>query len=70
LDNRIILENGDVTCISCHSLKDTSTSRHEGMMKTSVTTTENQYLSNCTAKKNDFTTGSNITTLCLSCHAM
>lgn len=69
LDSRIILENGEVTCISCHALKNTSPQVHGNLLRASVITTDDEESTNCTASKN-LTTGSTITKLCLSCHAM
>lgn len=70
LDKRIILEDGEVTCISCHALKNTLSDESDNFIKTSVFPREEYATSYCTANNKKLTTESNITTLCLSCHAM
>lgn len=70
LDNRIILEDGEVTCISCHALKNALSDQSDNYIRTSGISTEEYVPEDCTANKKNLTTGSNITALCLSCHAM
>ena len=70
LDKRIILENGEVTCISCHSLKSTFLKDADVFIKTAALNNNGFSSEVCTADKKELTTGSNITTLCLSCHAL
>lgn len=69
LDRRIILENGEVTCVSCHETRD----HVETGTDVRFTTTQIAYSDNgtyvCSATKR-LTTGTSSTTLCLSCHAM
>ena len=69
LDRRIILEDGEVTCISCHSLKDSPSHQGDGMKHMSVVGLENEIDNGCMASRN-LTVGPNPTRLCLSCHAM
>jgi len=70
LDRRIMLEAGEVTCVSCHALNDGLIDETEKYIKTNALSAEEIFPGNCSADKNNLTTGSNITTLCLSCHAM
>ena len=62
LDSRIKLENGQVTCVSCHETKS-----HQ----TDVAMQSEQNISGerCSSTKS-LTTGSSQTRLCMSCHAM
>ena len=62
LDSRIQLENGQVTCVSCHETQSHQTVvALQGEQKISV--------EKCSSTKN-LTTGSSQTSLCMSCHAM
>ena len=61
LDSRIKLENGQVTCVSCHE-----TRLHEVDV---VMNEQNITVENCSSTKT-LTTGSSQTRLCMSCHAM
>jgi len=62
LDSRIKLENGQVTCVSCHETKS-----HETVV--AVQSEQNIAREKCSSTKS-LTTGSNQTRLCMSCHAM
>ena len=62
LDSRIKLENGQVSCVSCHESK---TDKKE----VAVVNGQETAIENCRSTK-DLTTGSNQTQLCVSCHAM
>ena len=62
LDSRIKLENGQVTCISCHETKSHTT-------EVVVLNEQKAEIENCSSTKG-LTTGSNQTHLCMSCHAM
>ena len=64
LDSRIKLEQGKVTCISCHQSEQNST--HD---KNTVASNEVNTADRCTSTKL-LTTGSNQTRLCMTCHAM
>ena len=68
MDKRIILEDGEVTCISCHASKSGSSFIQGSLMKAAVTSTDGLE-SVCTSSK-ELTTGTDITQLCLSCHDM
>lgn len=62
LDPRIILEEGQVTCVSCHQTKlnlDQSITLNE----------QNSQFETCGASK-ELTTSSNQTGLCMSCHSI
>jgi hypothetical protein len=66
LDKRIILENGEVTCLACHETK--ASSRPEpSLLKVTGRHDSSSDADACTAT-NRLTTGTNQTTLCLSCH--
>lgn len=67
LDKRILLENGAVTCISCHALKTAKSKAHGALFLSSGLQGESS--SSCTADK-QLTTGGGMTELCFSCHAM
>jgi hypothetical protein len=69
LDRRIILEDGEVTCISCHSLRDSLSHKGEGMRSASVAGLKDDIENGCMASRN-LTVGPSPTSLCLSCHAM
>ena len=62
LDSRIKLENGQVTCVSCHETK-----LHETVV--AMQSEQNIAVEKCSSTKS-LTTGSNQTRLCMSCHAM
>ncbi len=61
LDQRIKLENGAVTCVSCHQVKTSATAN--------TAQTESNTASGCTSSKS-LTTGANQGRLCMSCHIM
>lgn len=61
LDSRIKLENGQVTCVSCHE-----TRSHEVKV---VMNQQSDVVENCSSTKL-LSTGSSQTRLCMSCHAM
>jgi len=69
LDERIVLENGEVTCLSCHALKKSPVNHQQDHVKISLHEVDVFAAENCTAAKS-MTTGQANTTLCLSCHAM
>ncbi|MDJ0805890.1 MAG: hypothetical protein QNJ78_03565 [Gammaproteobacteria bacterium] len=69
LDSRIILEDGEVTCLSCHALKETPLQEEGKLLRTSVVLNQEAGSSVCHASS-ELTTGSNMTQLCLSCHDM
>ena len=62
LDSRIKLENGQVTCVSCHQTKSHNT-------EVTMLDEQKQVLEKCDSTK-ALTTGSSQTRLCMSCHAM
>ncbi len=62
LDSRIKLENGQVTCVSCHQTKSHNT-------EVAMIDEQKQVLEKCASSK-ALTTGSSQTRLCMSCHAM
>ncbi|WJW76612.1 hypothetical protein QVG61_05850 [Thiohalobacter sp. IOR34] len=62
LDPRIRLENGTVTCISCHRTRDAGHT-------TQVSDRSPSSANNCTASA-DLTTGPEPGRLCIACHAM
>jgi len=62
LDPRIKLENGQVTCISCH---ETSPQK----VAVALVSELNMTVENCSSTK-ALTTGSDHTGLCMSCHSM
>ena len=62
LDSRIKLENGQVTCVSCHQTKSHNT-------EVAMIDDQKQELEKCDSSK-ALTTGSSQTRLCMSCHAM
>lgn len=65
LDTRIKLENGKVTCISCHETKKSSS--HEASLS-SIKQVAN-VANTCTSTKS-LTTGPSQTRLCMTCHSM
>lgn len=65
LDSRIRLENGQVTCISCHETRQNNSHSQNVVAANNVAAAQ----SDCTATK-AFTTGLGQTRLCMSCHAM
>ena len=68
LDKRIILENGEVTCLSCHETKLQSHLEQDFLPSLAQQNTiDGEQI--CTAT-NRLTTGTNRTQLCLSCHAL
>lgn len=68
LDKRIILENGEVTCLSCHETKTREQVEQDYLIEVSHTNAAgDQQVCNATDR---LTTGTNRTTLCLSCHAL
>ena len=62
LDSRIKLENGQVTCISCHQTKSHNT-------EITMLDEQKKVIEKCDSTK-VLTTGSSQTRLCMSCHAM
>lgn len=62
LDSRIKLENGQVTCVSCHETKS-----HKAEVV--ALNEQKNAVENCSSTKT-LTTGSSRTRLCMSCHAM
>ena len=62
LDSRIKLENGQVTCVSCHETKS-----HKAEI---VALNEQKNVVESCASTKTLTTGSSRTQLCMSCHAM
>jgi len=62
LDSRIKLENGQVTCVSCHETKSHET-------EVAMQSEQNIAAEKCSSTKS-LTTGSNQTRLCMSCHAI
>lgn len=68
LDARIKLENGQVTCTSCHGVKQTVAAIGNSDMMVAVDDLASQG-SSCTSTKT-LTTGPNTTSLCMSCHAL
>jgi hypothetical protein len=62
LDSRIKLENGQVTCISCHQTKSHN-------IEVTMLEENKPVIEKCSSTK-VLTTGSNQTHLCMSCHAM
>ena len=65
LDRRIQLENGEVTCVSCHQIKSSATTTVNSTdysPQTAATTT-----SGCMSSKS-LTTGADQSRLCMSCH--
>lgn len=67
LKQSIHLENGKVTCISCHSLKKDSQAQQKGFIK--VRQINHQTGTDCTASRK-LTIGPRVTDLCLACHNM
>ncbi len=65
LDSRIKLENGQVTCISCHEVKQANSRNVDVALVNNL----NVMTNTCTSTKT-LTTGPNQTRLCLSCHDM
>ena len=65
LDSRIKLENGQVTCVSCHETKQSSLHKLNivSLKKSDGT------INTCSSTK-ELTTGPGQTRLCMSCHAM
>lgn len=64
LDPRIKLENGQVTCVSCHETKQTLLHKDVASLKK-----RNVTINACSSKKT-LTTGPSRTRLCLSCHTI
>ncbi len=64
LDPRIKLENGQVTCVSCHETKQTLLQKDVASLKE-----RNSTINACSSKKT-LTTGPGRTRLCLSCHTI
>lgn len=62
LDSRIKLEDGQVTCVSCHEIKS-----HKAEVV--VLNEQKNAVESCSSTKT-LTTGSSRTRLCMSCHAM
>ena len=69
LDRRIVLEQGQVTCLSCHETKTPEQIQQDYLIQVNHSATDFAVQGNCTAT-NRLTTGTQQTTLCLSCHAM
>jgi hypothetical protein len=69
LDKRIILENGEVTCLSCHETKTQEQVEQDYLIEVSHTNAAIGDQQVCSATDR-LTTGTNRTTLCLSCHAL
>ena len=69
LDERIILEDGEVTCLSCHATKSQA---HASVPPTAAGKNTIDSIGRhqvCTATDR-LTTGANRITLCLSCHTI
>ncbi len=62
LDKRVVLENGDVTCLSCHRARPRASSPQ-------TTASLGPDRGACTADTG-YTTGTTQTSLCMACHAM
>ena len=65
LDSRIKLENGQVTCVSCHETKQSSLHKLD-----IVSLKEKDGTINTCSSTKELTTGPGQTRLCMSCHAM
>ena len=65
LDSRVKLENGKVTCISCHETKKATSHNTEVVLSESGNTATNT----CSSTK-ALTTGPSQTHLCMTCHAI
>ncbi|MDH5432886.1 MAG: hypothetical protein OEY19_03010 [Gammaproteobacteria bacterium] len=62
LDSRIVLENGQVTCVSCHQIKPEFNNQHANNLPLGT-------VESCGSTKT-LTTESNQTGLCMSCHSI
>ena len=69
LDQRILLEDGRVTCLSCHETKTPEQLGQENLLQVNQSAAGLGTGAGCTATDR-LTTGTHQTTLCLSCHAM
>jgi hypothetical protein len=69
LDRRIVLEDGQVTCLSCHETKTTEQIEQEYLIEVNHTVSRLDAEQSCSATDR-LTTGTHQTTLCLSCHDM
>jgi hypothetical protein len=69
LDNRIILEDGEVTCLSCHETKLHANGTLPRMVAQENAIGSIDQHQSCTATDR-LTTGNNRMTLCLSCHTI
>ncbi len=67
LDERIVLEDGEVTCLSCHETKSREPVEPGYWVKVKSPASDPNQGCSATGR---LTTGSNQTTLCLSCHAL
>jgi hypothetical protein len=69
LDRRIVLEAGQVTCLSCHETKTPEQIEQGNLMAVDHTVADLDAKQSCSATDR-LTTGTHRTTLCLSCHDM
>jgi hypothetical protein len=69
LDHRILLEDGQVTCLSCHAIKTPEQMQSDGLLEVSHGSAGLYSKADCSATDR-LTTGTHRTTLCLACHAM
>ena len=69
LDRRIVLEHGQVTCLSCHETEIPEQMEQENLLKVNQTASGFGAQESCTATDR-LTTGTHRTTLCMSCHDM
>ncbi|MGD8589331.1 MAG: hypothetical protein PVG22_10930 [Chromatiales bacterium] len=69
LDRRIVLENGQVTCLSCHETKSPEQLEQENPIEANHRVAGLDVEQRCSATDR-LTTGTHRTTLCLSCHDM
>jgi hypothetical protein len=67
LDRRILLEHGQVTCLSCHETKTPEQMEQQNLIQVNQNAAGSGGSCSATAR---LTTGTHRTTLCLSCHAM
>ena len=68
LDRRVHLENGAVTCVSCHQIKSSATTTVNSADYSSPQTAANT-ASGCMSSKS-LTTGADQSRLCMSCHIL
>jgi hypothetical protein len=69
LDRRIVLEDGQVTCLSCHETKSPEQIEQEYLIEVNQDTAGLAPEQRCSATDR-LTTGTHRTSLCLACHAM